>query len=139
MPHAKRNKSHELEVCGSKVKITISKNRTVVWYFLTRTRFLTKFGTKIDSYKMDVYETSGISNLTVVFKMATKMQKNLPCPDFSENWYAGQTWCDEFIYDLKYNHRTAFSERSRLTLPRFKQKLIYRANMMWRVHLWPQK
>jgi hypothetical protein len=29
MPHAERNKSHELEVCGSKVKITISKNRTV--------------------------------------------------------------------------------------------------------------
>ena len=30
MPHAERNKSHELEVCGSKVKITISKNRTVI-------------------------------------------------------------------------------------------------------------
>ena len=29
MPHAERNKSHELEVCGSKVKITISKYRTV--------------------------------------------------------------------------------------------------------------
>ena len=29
-PHAERNKSHELEVCGSKVKITISKNRTVI-------------------------------------------------------------------------------------------------------------
>ena len=28
--HAERNKSHELEVCGSKVKITISKNRTVI-------------------------------------------------------------------------------------------------------------
>jgi hypothetical protein len=24
MPHAERNKSHELEVCGSKVKITIA-------------------------------------------------------------------------------------------------------------------
>jgi hypothetical protein len=30
MPHAERNKSHELEVCGLKVKITISKNRTVI-------------------------------------------------------------------------------------------------------------
>jgi hypothetical protein len=30
MPHAERNKSHELKVCGSKVKITISKNRTVI-------------------------------------------------------------------------------------------------------------
>ena len=30
MPRAERNKSHELEVCGSKVKITISKNRTVI-------------------------------------------------------------------------------------------------------------
>jgi hypothetical protein len=29
MHHAERNKSHELEVCGSKVKITISKYRTV--------------------------------------------------------------------------------------------------------------
>jgi hypothetical protein len=29
MPHAERNKSHELGVCGSKVKITISKYRTV--------------------------------------------------------------------------------------------------------------
>jgi hypothetical protein len=29
MPHAERNKSHELEVCGSKVKIIISKYRTV--------------------------------------------------------------------------------------------------------------
>jgi hypothetical protein len=28
MPQAERNTSHELEVCGSKVKITISKNRT---------------------------------------------------------------------------------------------------------------
>ena len=27
MPHAERNKSHELEVCGSKVKITISKDK----------------------------------------------------------------------------------------------------------------
>jgi hypothetical protein len=67
-------------------------------------RFLTKFGTKIDSYKMDVYGTSGISNLAVIFKMVTKMPKN---------WYTGQTWCDKFIYDLKNNHRTAFSERSR--------------------------
>jgi hypothetical protein len=32
--------------------------------------------TKIDSYKMDVYGTSGISNLAVIFKMATKMPKN---------------------------------------------------------------
>jgi hypothetical protein len=47
-----------------------------VGYFLTRTRFLTKFGTKIDSYKMDVYGTSEISNLAVIFKMATKMPKN---------------------------------------------------------------
>jgi hypothetical protein len=39
-------------------------------------RFLTKVGTKIDSYKMDVYGTSGISNLAVIFKMATKMLKN---------------------------------------------------------------
>jgi hypothetical protein len=30
MPHAERNKSHELEVCGSRVKITIPKNRTVI-------------------------------------------------------------------------------------------------------------
>ena len=30
MPHAEKNKSHELEVCGTKVKITISKNRTVI-------------------------------------------------------------------------------------------------------------
>jgi hypothetical protein len=30
MSHVERNKSHELEVCGSKVKITISKNRTVI-------------------------------------------------------------------------------------------------------------
>ena len=28
--HVERNKSHELEVCGSKVKITFSKNRTVI-------------------------------------------------------------------------------------------------------------
>jgi hypothetical protein len=28
MPQAERNTSLELEVCGSKVKITISKNRT---------------------------------------------------------------------------------------------------------------
>jgi hypothetical protein len=28
--HVERNKPHELEVCGSKVKITISKNRTVI-------------------------------------------------------------------------------------------------------------
>ena len=27
MPQAERNTSHELEVCGSKIKITISKNR----------------------------------------------------------------------------------------------------------------
>jgi hypothetical protein len=30
MPHVERNKSHELEVCGSKVKITITKNKTVI-------------------------------------------------------------------------------------------------------------
>jgi hypothetical protein len=80
MPHAERNKSHELEVCGSKVKITISKNRTnlmlfnqnIVWWFLT------KFGTQIDSCKMDVYGTPGISNLAMIFKMATKMPKNWP-------------------------------------------------------------
>ena len=30
MPYAERNESHELKVCGSKVKITISKNRTVI-------------------------------------------------------------------------------------------------------------
>jgi hypothetical protein len=80
--------------------------QNIVWGFLT------KVGTKIDSYKMNVYGTSGISNLAVIFKMATKMSKNWPCPDFRENWYTGQTWCDEFIYDLKNNHRTAFSERS---------------------------
>jgi hypothetical protein len=30
MPHAERNKSHELEVCRSKVKVTTSKNRTKI-------------------------------------------------------------------------------------------------------------
>jgi hypothetical protein len=70
-------------------------NQNIVWGFLT------KFGTKIDSYKMDVYGTSGISNLAVIFKMATKMLKNWPCP--------------------------------------FQRKLLYRANMMWQVHLLPQK
>ena len=41
-------------------------NQNIVWGFLT------KFGTKIDSYKMDVYGTSGISKLAVIFKMALK-------------------------------------------------------------------
>jgi hypothetical protein len=82
-------------------------NQNIVWVFLT------KFGTKIDSYKMDVYGISGISNMAVIFKMDTKMPKNWPSPDFSENWYTGQKWCDEFIYYLKNIHRNAFSERSR--------------------------
>ena len=69
--HAERNKSQELEVCGSKVKITIYKNNSnlilfnqnIVWGILT------KFGTKIDSYKMDVYGTSGISDLAVILRI----------------------------------------------------------------------
>jgi hypothetical protein len=66
--HPERNKSHELEVCGSKVKITIYKNNSNLILFnqnIVR-GILTKFGTKIDSYKMDVYGTSGISDLAVI-------------------------------------------------------------------------
>jgi hypothetical protein len=48
-------------------------NQNIVWGLLT------KFCTKIDSYKKDVYRTTGISNLSVIFKMATKMPKNWPC------------------------------------------------------------
>ena len=81
-------------------------NQNIVWGLLT------KFCTKIDSYKKDVYGTTGISNLSVIFKMATKTLKNDLARISAKIDIQGKH-DDEFIYDLKNNHWTAFSERSR--------------------------